>query len=183
MKMTKSMKPSNEKPCQADYEILIDATKSLRPLILQWALWYVRKYGSLFTVRKAVSFVKTKASTIGLRQKTARRKRKHSEDSLNLQPRELVEVKSEKEILETLDSRGKNRGLLFMPEMLKYCGKKFRVYKRLEKIILESTGELRKIRNTVLLDNVLCDGSMHLDCDRSCFHYWREAWLRRVKEE
>jgi len=102
-------------------------------------------------------------------------------EALNLQPRELVEVRSEKEIFATLDHEGKLKGLRFNPEMRKYCGKRFRVYKRLEKIILETTGELRTVRTpTVLLEGVFCDGEAHGGCDRSCFCFWREAWLKRV---
>jgi hypothetical protein len=100
---------------------------------------------------------------------------------LNLQPGELVEVKTLKEILATLDEKQKLRGLGFFREMAGFCGKRFRVYKRLDKIVVETTGELRKIRlPTVLLEGVFCDGRYHGGCDRSCFCYWREAWLRRV---
>ena len=102
-------------------------------------------------------------------------------ETLNLQPGEWVEVRSAKEIFATLDAQGKLKGLRFTPEMAKFCGKRFRVYKLLGKIILEATGELRKIKTpTVLLENVFCDGSAHADCDRSCFCYWREQWLKRV---
>jgi len=100
---------------------------------------------------------------------------------LNLQPNELVEVLSEDEIRSTLDSNGKLKGLVFMPEMKKYCGKRFKVYKRLEKILLETTGEMRNIKNTVLLEGAICDGSAHFGCDRSCFCFWRESWLRRLQ--
>jgi hypothetical protein len=102
-------------------------------------------------------------------------------EALNLQPGEWVEVRSVKEIFATLDKRGKLRGLQFTPEMVKFCGKRLRVYKKLDKIILEATGELRKIRSpTVLLEGVFCDGKAHAGCDRSCFCFWREEWLRRV---
>jgi len=48
-------------------------------------------------------------------------------------------------------------------------------------MIIETTGELRKIRTpTVLLEGVFCDGRAHGNCDRSCFCFWREAWLKRV---
>jgi hypothetical protein len=33
---------------------------------------------------------------------------------------------------------------------------------------------------TVLLDGVMCDGTEHGGCDRSCFLFWREEWLKRV---
>jgi hypothetical protein len=101
-------------------------------------------------------------------------------DILNLQCGEWVEVRSAKEIFATLDKQDKLRGLRFIPEMMKFCGKRFRVYKRLGKIILEATGELRTIKTpTVLLEGVLCDGSAHGGCDRSCFCFWREQWLKR----
>jgi hypothetical protein len=101
--------------------------------------------------------------------------------NLNLQPGEWVEVKTAKEIFATLDGQDKLAGLRFNPEMAKFCGQRFKVFKRLNKIIIESTGELRTIRvPTVILDGVYCDGRDHGGCDRSCFCFWREAWLRRV---
>jgi len=101
--------------------------------------------------------------------------------TLNLQPGELVQVKSYQEISATLDKNGFNKGLLWMPTMQKFCGRKFRVYKRLNRIMIESTGEIRNIKNTVLLDGVMCEDLY--GCDRSCFHFWRDAWLQRVTED
>jgi hypothetical protein len=99
----------------------------------------------------------------------------------NLQPGQWVEVKSTKEIFATLDDQDKLAGLRFNPEMTKFCGQKFKVFKKLNKIIIESTGELRRIKvPTVILEGVYCDGRSHGNCDRSCFCFWREAWLRRV---
>jgi hypothetical protein len=102
--------------------------------------------------------------------------------TLSLQQGELVEVKSKEEILATLDFIGRNRGLYFTPEMVKYCGKKFRVLKQLDKMVNEKTGELRKISNTVLLQGSTCDGKEHGGCQRLCYCLWREIWLRRVNE-
>jgi hypothetical protein len=100
---------------------------------------------------------------------------------LNLQPGEWVEVRSAREIFATLDGYDKLNGLQFEPEMTKFCGKRLKVYKRLEKIILEGSGELRRIKNpTVLLEGVICEGTAHGGCDKSCFLYWREQWLKRV---
>ena len=101
--------------------------------------------------------------------------------TLNLQPGEFVEVKTKEEIIATLDPNGKNRGLEFTPEMLKFCGKKFRVLKRVDKMMLEETGKLRQISNTVLLDNVFCDGKCAAGCQRTCYCLWREIWLKRVE--
>lgn len=100
--------------------------------------------------------------------------------SLNLQPGEIVEVKSKDEILATLDLRGRNRGLYFTAEMLKYCSGRYRVLKRVDKIVVEKTGMLREIPNTVILEDVFCNGSDHGYCPRSCYCLWREIWLRRI---
>jgi hypothetical protein len=99
-------------------------------------------------------------------------------ETRSLQPGDRVRVKSESEILATLDSCGKSSGLAWIPCMSKYCGQERRVYKRVEKIILESTGEIRKAKNTVLLEGVICEGLY--GCDRSCFPFWREVWLERI---
>lgn len=97
--------------------------------------------------------------------------------SLDLQPGEWVEVKGRKEIEETLDVEGKNRGLLFDPPMLDYCGQRYRVAGRLQKIILEETGRMIPLQNTVVLEGVTCQA---WNCPRANLHYWREIWLNRV---
>ena len=100
--------------------------------------------------------------------------------TLNLKPGELIEVKSKEEIFATLDSSGKNRGLEFTPEMEKYCGKEVRVLRRMDKMFNETTGEMRQIANTVILEGTNCDGHAHGGCPRSCYCLWREIWLRRA---
>jgi hypothetical protein len=100
---------------------------------------------------------------------------------LNLQPGELVEVKGLEEILMTLDRAGKLSGLVFTPEMRKHCNKQYRVFKRLELMFDEYHKSQRRVKNTVLLEGVVCAGA-GLGCDRCCFLYWREAWLRRVNK-
>ncbi len=103
--------------------------------------------------------------------------------ALDLQPGELVEVKSFREIKETLDSHGKNRGLAFIPDMKRYCGKRYRVRNRLERMILEHTGEMVEVKDTVILDENTCTYDHTFGgCPRNEFNYWREVWLRRVKE-
>ncbi len=94
----------------------------------------------------------------------------------SIEPGEWVEVRSVEEISRTLDGSRKQEGLYFMPEMEKYCGQKFRVFKRVTTIKLESTGEVRHLRNpAVFLEGVYCSGERHQGCDRACFHYWREV--------
>ena len=104
------------------------------------------------------------------------------EEILDLQPGEFVQVRSLEEVLSTLDDNGKYKGLLFMPEMEDFCGKKCRVFKKVRSITLESDGEVRVLRSpTVFLEGVYCDGKRHHACDRSCLLFWREVWLKRVE--
>jgi len=104
-------------------------------------------------------------------------------ESLGLQPGELVEIKSREEIFATLDENDETQGLRFDGEMLKYCGRRARVVRRIEKIIDEKTGRMLKIkRETVILDGVVCTGDYHRSCPRAIYPYWREAWLRRVED-
>jgi hypothetical protein len=103
---------------------------------------------------------------------------------LNLQPGELVQVKSAAEIVETLDAENKNRGLRFDVEMLPYCGRTYRVLHRVEKIIDEKSGRMLKLQNDcIILDGVMCKAcysTKRLFCPRSIYSYWREIWLKRV---
>ncbi len=102
-------------------------------------------------------------------------------EPLNLEPGEWVEVKSRQQISRTLDHDGRNRGLVFSPHMLPSCGLQFRVRRRVRRIILERTGEMKQIGNTVTLMNCTCDGHVKWGgCPRDAHHLWREVWLRRV---
>lgn len=101
---------------------------------------------------------------------------------LNLVTGEWVEVKSQDEIEATLDKRGHHKGLLFMHEMRQFCGGKYKVHKVITKMILETTGEMRQFKSpTVILEGVHCDGSYNDGCQRSCFLFWKEAWLKRAE--
>ncbi len=102
---------------------------------------------------------------------------------LNLQPGETVVIKSIKEIIETLDKHGKNKGLEFSPDMRAYCGKKFKVKNRLDKMILEHNGKMININNTVILDEITCNCFYALGgCTRRELQFWREIWLTRVED-
>jgi len=104
------------------------------------------------------------------------------EANLNLKPGEWVKVRPEDEILSTLDAHGKYKGLYFMPEMKKFCGRRFRVHKVVKRMLLESTGEMRELKSPgIYLEGVFCDGKFHDRCDRYCFLLWKEAWLTRVE--
>jgi len=139
-------------------------------------LEHLKQYGVMQTVGKILRFLSGRGD----------RKFSHANqppsmpaDTLDLAPGELVEVRSAAEIEATLDEEGKLRGLAFQPGMIKFCGQQFRVFKRLETLYDENSDRVRKVKRTVLLEGVYCDGLL-MRCDRSCFYFWREAWLRRV---
>ncbi len=103
-------------------------------------------------------------------------------ESLDLQSGEWVVVKSKEEILATLDTRGRNRGLTFDSEMLPYCGKRFRVLRRVERLIEETTGRMIEPAGvSIILESVVCLAQYRRSCPRSIFPYWREIWLRRAE--
>ena len=173
-------------PCQYYYPAMFCVTlpdpRTAIPLQRLW--WRLKKYVWFISVWGPFEFSKKMLSSRVFGKHASRSPKKSVPLTLDLQLGELVEVRSEKEIFATLDHEGKLRGLNFVPEMRKYCGKRFRVYKKLKKIILEATGELRTVRTpTVFLEGVFCDGKAHGGCDRSCFIFWREAWLKRVSTE
>lgn len=104
-----------------------------------------------------------------------------SSDHADLKPGDLVRVRSEEEIRETLDKNGRLRGLLLMPEMYDLCNQEFRVHKKVERLLLESTGEMRTVKSpTYSLSGAFCDGSRHNGCDRSCFFLWKREWLEKL---
>ena len=105
---------------------------------------------------------------------------------LNLQPGELVQVKSKEEIAKTLTPEGRHRGMWFDREMMPYCGGTFRVRERIHHFIDDRDGRMIEFKNSdcVTLESVVCSGNLSLRrwfCPRAIYPYWREAWLRRVE--
>jgi hypothetical protein len=101
--------------------------------------------------------------------------------SLQLRAGEHVQVRTKEEILSTLDEKGQLEELPFMPEMLRYCGKTFRVSKRAHKTCDPAIGiQGRKMPATVHLEDLRCDGSAHDGCQARCLIFWKDAWLKRV---
>ena len=100
---------------------------------------------------------------------------------LDLQPGELVRIKSKDEIMRTLDHTNYNRGLSFDVEMLPYCGRTARVRGRVQRLIDEETGKMIHINSDcIVLDGVVCKADYHRFCTRSIYPYWREIWLERI---
>jgi hypothetical protein len=105
---------------------------------------------------------------------------------LDLKPGEWVEIKPQNEILATITHKGFNRGMRYDMEMSKYCGNRYRVQMRIEKLINEVTGKMMTMKNPCIqLENVYCRAectNQRLGCPRASNTYWREIWLRRVNE-
>ena len=105
--------------------------------------------------------------------------------TLALQPGEWVQVKSPEEIEATLNRDGQHRGLYFDREMLLFCGKTYRVKKRVGRIIDDHTGAVIELKSDCLmLEDVVCSGERSFSryfCPRAIRPYWRECWLRRVE--
>lgn len=124
---------------------------------------------------------KTQAKLFG--EHTRGTQEKTPTEFLGLQPGEMVEVKSLEEIVATLNEKGRNRGLHFSPDQRPFCGSRFRVRSRADNFIAEGTGEMKHLKNTVILEDVCCDSSCFAfgGCYRADLLYWREIWLRRVE--
>lgn len=103
--------------------------------------------------------------------------------TLGLRVGDVVEVRSQEEILATLDDRGALDVLPFMPEMLRFCGRRFTVIRRADKTCdtIDKTGG-RRMLNTVHLEGLRCDGAAHGGCQADCLFFWKEAWLKRVDD-
>jgi hypothetical protein len=103
--------------------------------------------------------------------------------SATLRAGDWVQVRSKEEILGTLDKDGRLEGLPFMPEMLAFCGQKFRVYKRAHKTCDPPNGLCgRGMQRAVHLEGVRCNGEGHGGCQARCLIFWKEAWLVPVGE-
>jgi len=106
-------------------------------------------------------------------------------ETLNLQPGELVRVKPHQEILKTVDTSNRNRGMFWDAELVPYCGGTYRVLKRVTKLIDERTRKMVVMKNPcITLDSVVCQArysDCRMLCPKSMYPYWREIWLERAQ--
>lgn len=102
---------------------------------------------------------------------------------LNLQPGEMVRVRTRQQIRQTVDREGRNRGLSFDVEMTPYCGRSMRVKRRVNRLIDDWTGRMLDIPgDCIVLEGAVCNGLYHGLCTRQTDTYWREIWLERETE-
>lgn len=185
-------KPANEPNarCQNFYPDLLDLSfsdqrRALRLRRRWWRLkkgiWHVQARGSVASIKKGLASLSRQAGHPKDKESTADRS---LSGELHFEPGDWVEVRSEKEIFATLDEHDKQQGLQFTKEMSEFCGGKFRVMKKVQQILIETTGELRALKiPTLILEGVFCDGKRHGGCDRTCFIFWRQAWLKKAKPD
>ena len=104
--------------------------------------------------------------------------------NLNLQPGEMVRVKSHAEIMKTVTIENKNRGMSWDAELVPYCGGTYQVIKRVNKLIDERTGKMLDMKTAcIVLDSVTCQArysDFRVLCPKAMYPYWREIWLERV---
>src|SRR5690348_12020291 len=99
-----------------------------------------------------------------------------------------VQVRSKQEILTSLDANGHLDGMPFMPQMFKWCGKRFQVLARAHKTCDTVTGAKtgqwlgRRLPNAVHLD-LRCDGEAYGGCQAACLIFWKDAWLRPIDRQ
>lgn len=105
-------------------------------------------------------------------------------ETLGLAGGDWVEVKPLDAIRRTTTERNLNRGMRFDPEMARFCGQRFRVERRVDRLIDERTGRMLQMKSPcIVLDGVVCSADYSHDrlfCPRAIPPYFREIWLRRV---
>jgi hypothetical protein len=102
-------------------------------------------------------------------------------ERLNLQPGEMVRIKTKEQIEATLNKDRLNRGMGFEEEMARLCGQTARVAARVTKCIDEETGKLLTMKTPcIMLEDIVCSGANHASCPRQFIPFWREIWLERA---
>ena len=96
-----------------------------------------------------------------------------------------VRINSLEEIRSTLDENGCNRGLWFDPkEMASFCGQELVVSRKIERLIDETTGELKVLKTpSYVLSETSCSGIFRRFCTRGMLHFWREVWLTKTSSD
>ena len=95
----------------------------------------------------------------------------------------IVRVYSQENISQSLDNFNKLDGCLFMNQMWKYCGQKFKVLKEVNNFFDEYQYKMYKTRSRLyILEGIICKGmtdAFQNRCDRSCYLLWHEKWLEK----
>lgn len=99
---------------------------------------------------------------------------------LNLQPGDVVRIRSRDEIIATLDKDRKLKGTSFIGGMWQYCGTTQKVFKPINRFVDERNYKVVNTKGLYLLEGVICSGTdFYGSCDRACYFFWREEWLEK----
>lgn len=108
--------------------------------------------------------------------------KKEMTEPVEFHPGDRVRVRPKEEIRKTLDGWNRYKGCRFMDEMWSHCGGTYQVYKRVNRMLDEQTMKMVKTKHMYLLDGLICHGSWPFkECDRSCYFFWKSAWLERAE--
>ena len=67
--------------------------------------------------------------------------------------------------------------------MVPYCGKRYRVLRRVNRVIDPRSRKMISLReNSLILDGVICGGEARRFCPRAVYTFWRDIWLNKVPE-
>jgi hypothetical protein len=111
--------------------------------------------------------------------------------NLELHCGDIVTVKTAAEIMHGLDINGTLDGLPFMPEMVDFCGKNYRVSTRVVQVTIDALATplyresyVREFKNNdvVMLEDLRCSGTEHGGCQRGCKIFWKQAWLKKIED-
>jgi hypothetical protein len=94
-----------------------------------------------------------------------------------IQPGDVVRIRSRHDIRKTLDTSGRTNGCRFTNDMYSHCGKEYTVFKKVDHFFDENKGRTCKCRNLFLLEGAHCARGT---CHRYCFFFWHVGWLEKV---
>lgn len=98
---------------------------------------------------------------------------------LHLDAGDAVVVRSKDEIARTLVN-GRNKGLWFDRDMIRFCDRPAIVRKRVNRVIHEATGKMAVMKTPcVMLEDVIATGEFLRICPQHEYIFWREIWLAR----
>jgi hypothetical protein len=101
-----------------------------------------------------------------------------------IQPGDVVRVRSKEGINKTLNRFRNTRGCTFFPEMYRYCGQEYKVLKKVEHFFDEANHKMLKCNGIFLLENSYCQGTVIYvgECNRNCLLFWHVSWLEKVSK-
>jgi hypothetical protein len=136
----------------------VDDVSSRNVLLVEFVRELVRAYAKAI-IRRALRLIGIGDSRFAARRPDVATAAARDAAKLDLQIGELVQIRPAEEILATLDENRKNRGLVFEQEMLRHCGKTYRVLARVSRIIDEKSGKMIKLTNgCIALEGLTCRG-------------------------